>query len=102
MKNEIIYEKLLEIEKMLKLSTDEIFNIDGAADFLKLKKPTLYQMIHKREIPFFKPTKRVLFTKLSLIEWVNKSRIKNAEELEREAKRGFNIDYKNKKNWWLK
>ena len=38
MKNELIYEKLLEIEKLFRLNSDLTMDIDGAAELLKIKK----------------------------------------------------------------
>ena len=97
MQNEIIYKKLLEIEKLLKLSSDEIFDIEGAANFLKMTKSTLYQYVVNRKIPFFKPNKRLYFSKLSLMEWLQDYKIKSIEELEKEMQPTYDSRYK-----WLR
>ncbi len=97
MQNEIIYKKLLEIEKLLKLSSDEIFDIEGAANFLKTTKNILYQYVFNRKIPFFKPNKRLYFSKLSLMEWLHESKIESVEELEKEMQPSYDSRYK-----WLR
>ena len=97
MQNEMIYKKLIEIEKLLKLSSDEIFDIEGAANFLKTSKNTIYQYVFQRSIPFFKPNKRLYFSKLSLMEWLQEHKIKSVEELEKEMKPNYNNRYK-----WLR
>ena len=89
MQNEIIYKKLLEIEKLLKLRSDEIFDIEGAANFLKTTKSTLYQYVFNRKIPFFKPNKRLYFSKLNLMEWLQEHKIKSIEELEKEMQPSY-------------
>ena len=48
MQNEMIYKKLIEIESLLKLGSDEIFDIEGAAKFLKTSKSTIYQYVFRR------------------------------------------------------
>lgn len=60
----------------------EFLSIDEASQFLKLKKATIYQMVFKREIPFYKSTKKLLFKKSDLIDWVEKDRIYTLKELE--------------------
>ena len=80
-----ILEQLHRIENLLLLSQKQdtvYFEIDEASNFLKLKKATLYQMVFKREIPFYKSTKKLLFKKSDLIDWVDKDRIYTVKELE--------------------
>jgi excisionase family DNA binding protein len=97
MQNEVIYKKLLEIEKLLKLGTDEVFDIEAAAKFLKTTKSTIYQYVFNRKIPFYKPNKRLYFSKLSLMEWLQEHKVKTVEELEKEMKPNYNNRYK-----WLR
>ncbi len=94
MQNEIIYKKLLEIEKLLHLSSDEIFDIEVAAKFLKTTKNTIYQYVFERKIPFFKPNKRLYFSKLNLMEWLQEHKIKSVEELEKEMQPGYDSRYR--------
>lgn len=50
MKNEVIYEKLDGIEKMLRFSVDKPMKIDETAEFTGIKKSTLYLMVSKKTI----------------------------------------------------
>lgn len=97
MQNEIIYQKLLEIEKLLKLNNDEIMDIEEAAAFLKTTKATLYNYCFERRIPYLKPNKRLYFSKLTLMEWLMEHKIKSTEEVEKEMKPGYDSRYK-----WLR
>jgi len=62
-------------------SADEVLlNVDEACAFLKMKKATLYQKTHKREIPFVKKGKPLFFSKKDLIEWRLSGKIETMEE----------------------
>ena len=59
MRNEVIYEKLDRIEKMLRLSIDKPMKIDEAAEFTGIKKSTLYQMVFQKDHTAFKAHRKV-------------------------------------------
>jgi excisionase family DNA binding protein len=76
--------QLARIEKLLtsiKQNDTEFMDIEEASKFLKLKKSTLYQMVFKREIPFYKRTKKLLFKKSELVEWVDRNKILSTQEI---------------------
>ncbi len=80
-----IERQLIKIESLInsmQRKETEFMSIDEASQFLKLKKATIYQMVFKREIPFYKSTKKLLFKKSDLIDWVEKDRIYTLKELE--------------------
>jgi len=80
-----IERKIIKIESLInsmQRKETEFMSIDEASQFLKLKKATIYQMVFKREIPFYKSTKKLLFKKSDLIDWVEKDRIYTLKELE--------------------
>ena len=54
MRNEIIYEKLDRLEKMLRVGVNNPIKIDEAVEFTEIKKSTLFQMVSKRTIPHSK------------------------------------------------
>jgi hypothetical protein len=56
MRNEIIYEKLDRLVKMLRLTVDKPVKIDEAAEFTGIKKSTLYQMVFKKTYRIQSPT----------------------------------------------
>ena len=80
----IILEKLDKIESLLKFQTDEPLTIERASEFLGIKKATIYQLVFERKIPFYKPNKRLFFSKIELMQWVFSNKIKTVKELEDE------------------
>ncbi|MDR3669136.1 MAG: helix-turn-helix domain-containing protein [Ignavibacteriaceae bacterium] len=58
----------------------EFLNIEEASSFLRLKRSTLYSLVFKRNIPFYKRTKRLLFKKSELIEWVEQNKVNSLLE----------------------
>jgi excisionase family DNA binding protein len=66
--------------------TDQLLTIQEAAEFLNLSVPTLYTKVHNAEIPVYKKTKRLYFSKQELTEWVKAGRKKTNVEIEQEAK----------------
>ena len=85
--------QLDKIEKLLvsiNQKDAEYMDIDEASKFLKLKKSTIYQFVFRRQIPFYKNTKKLLFKKSDLIEWVEKDRIFTIDELEQTLNQKIN------------
>jgi excisionase family DNA binding protein len=84
---EIILEKLNSIEKAIeKLNTssnigDDFMNIEQVSSFIGLAKPTVYGLVHKRQIPYFKVGKRLLFKKSNIVNWITSSKVTTKEEL---------------------
>lgn len=67
----------------------ELLNVPEAAKFLNLAIPTVYSMVSRGELPFFKPkgTKRLYFKRSLLIEWIQSGRkLTNEERKEQAAK----------------
>lgn len=63
------------------LDSGEILTIQEAADFLKLKKATIYALVSKSEIPNSKQGKRLYFSKQELTDWIKSGRRKTAAEI---------------------
>lgn len=63
-------------------------NIEEASLFLGIPTNTLYSLTSRREIPFCKPGKHLLFYKSELNEWVQTSRQKTVAEIQAEARKG--------------
>jgi len=100
---EVIDERLSNIESILLDLTngkdtspvsdqDNLLTVPEAAKFLSLSVPTVYGMIHKREIPFMKPKggKRVYFSKQELLEWMKGSRKSTRAEIKGEVSHFLN------------
>ncbi|MBC5772632.1 helix-turn-helix domain-containing protein [Pontibacter sp. KCTC 32443] len=64
---------------------DKLLNVKEAAEFLSLAVPTLYSFTQRRLIPFSKRGKRLYFSKLELIDWVNSGRKQTQIEIAKEA-----------------
>ena len=78
------------IEKRDKTEND-LLTIKQAAELLNLSVPTIYGYVHRTEIPVCKRagTKRLIFSKQELIEWVKVGRKKTVSEIEAEANQYF-------------
>lgn len=87
-----LFEKVERIESMLEKlhpseeDKDELFNIQQAADYLKVSVQSIYAKVSRLEIPVRKPGKRLYFSKAELRSWVDHSRRKTAGELISELK----------------
>lgn len=65
---------------------EEILDIKGASAFTNIPVGTLYNWTSERKIPFYKPGKQILFSKLELLEWLKKHKVKTHTELTIAAK----------------
>ena len=64
----------------------EVLNLEEAANFLGIAKSTLYKMTHLNQLPYFKPSgKLIFFEKKKLIEWVRGAKSMSVEEIKEEA-----------------
>ncbi|MFC4213418.1 helix-turn-helix domain-containing protein [Pedobacter lithocola] len=83
-----LYEKLLSIEKMLtdlKISNNpsekDLLNIQQASELITLAVPTLYSKVSLKEIPYIKKGKRLYFSRLELLEWINSGKKETNSEI---------------------
>lgn len=63
-------------------STDDLLNIDEAAQFLNLSKQTVYKKVSNLKIPFSKQGKRLYFSKKDLMQWIQKGNRKTTDDLD--------------------
>ena len=82
-----LFDKLENIEKILLEKSNpsqpdggDLLTIKEAADFLRLKVPTIYGLVSRSEIPCMKKGKLLYFSKTTLMEWVNTGRKKTIAE----------------------
>lgn len=54
--------------------SDQYLTVAEAALYLKCAKPTLYQMVSKRTVPFIKNGTRTLFDTADLKEWMSQKK----------------------------
>ena len=64
---------------------DEILTVDEAAEFLKVKRPTIYGYLYNRSIPSIKRRGRVYFKKSILIDWLQEGRRMTRNEIAQAA-----------------
>ena len=64
---------------------DELLTIDEAAKFVKLSKPTLYGLVHKKSIPYNKKGKRLYFQKAELLDWIKSGKRETKSSLQSKA-----------------
>ena len=83
---DIILEKLANIETLLKGQTDRPLTFVEAADYLGLSKSYLYKLTCSNKIPHYKPQgKRLYFAKSELDSWLLRNPVKTEAEVEQEA-----------------
>ena len=69
----------------------EVLNLEEAATFLGIAKSTLYKMTHLNQLPYFKPSgKLIFFEKKALLDWVRGARAMSEEEIRLEAANRLN------------
>lgn len=64
----------------------EFLNFKEAAAFLDLTESTLYSYTSRKKIPFIKRTRKLIFRKTDLIEWLNSGHIDSLENYKKSIK----------------
>jgi len=80
--------KRLIIEKQEQQNSEQpeqLLNVDGAAEFLGLTRPTIYSKCSRNEIPFMKRSKRLYFSSTELMEYIKEGRNKTASDIDQEV-----------------
>lgn len=67
----------------------EFLNVEDVAKILGIEKGTVYNLTHKRQIPFFKRGGRIYFDRVEITEWIRNDRRKTIKELKDEANLGI-------------
>lgn len=70
--------------------SDILFDIQQAADFLKLSVATVYSKVSKRELPYIKRGKKLYFSQIELLEYIKEGKRKSFEEINTAADSYFN------------
>jgi len=82
----IILEKLSNIENLLRGQTEKPLTLEEAARYLDLSTSTLYKMTSSNKICFYKPNgKRIYFAKSELDTWLLRNPVKTEAEVEQQA-----------------
>lgn len=68
------------------LEKKEILNLEEVSDYTGFSKQTLYNLVHRKEIPHYKPTGgKLFFLKAELLLFLQKNRVASNEEISRKA-----------------
>ena len=82
----IILEKLTNIENLLKAQNGRPLTFVEAADYLGFSKSYLYKLTSANKIPHYKPQgKRVYFAKGELNTWLCRNPVRTEAKVEQEA-----------------
>ena len=63
----------------------ELLAVPEACDLLKVAKPTLYNLVHRKAIPHMKRGRRLYFSYRELLAWVAQGRKQTQEEIQAQA-----------------
>ncbi len=77
--------------------SDRPLTVKETAIFLDLAVPTIYGLIHKKQIPNLKRGGRLYFIKSDLLKWLNEGKQKTTTEIEFEANEFINARKKSGK-----
>ena len=65
----------------IKNEQEELLTVPQLAELLSLSIPTIYGLIHRRELPAMKRGKRVYFNRTEILEYLEKGRIKTMADI---------------------
>lgn len=86
METQTILQKLAKIEKILAGTTKPILTVDDLINYSGYSRSYIYKLVHRKEIPFYKPGGKNLFFKREEInEWLLQNKSKSESEIEAEA-----------------
>jgi excisionase family DNA binding protein len=68
------------------LEDEKPLTFTQALEFLQVSRSTLYKLVHRKEIEYFKPSGgKLYFDKKVLLEYMRRGRVKSSEEIDDEA-----------------
>ena len=68
---------------------DRILTVPEAATFLRVSIPTIYRLVHLKDVPVSKQGKRLYFSTLDLTDWVKAGKKKTITEIREETDIAF-------------
>ena len=63
--------------KITRLKRPELLDVREIAEMLRLKPRTLYEMVGRKSIPFYKPAGTLLFDLEEILDWMKEGRPQN-------------------------
>jgi excisionase family DNA binding protein len=81
-----ITEKVIKAINVSKFSNEIVFmNIEETAKLINLTKPTVYGLVHQKNIPFHKKGKKLYFLKSEILTWIQSGKRQSKSEIENKA-----------------
>ena len=96
---ETLQEILKEIKEFPSKSLSDILDIQQAAEFLKKKITTLYEMTSKKTIPHFKKGNKLYFKREELEQWLSEGKVKPVQHVQQDAIT-YSMNNKKRKTMW--
>lgn len=69
----------------LLITSKTFLTIGEAAYYTGFSVKYIYQLVHNRIIPYYKPGRKLFFKASELDAWISKSKMKSIQEIEEEA-----------------
>lgn len=70
-------------------SSKTFLTITEVSNYTGFSTNYLYQLVHNRVIPFYKPGRKLFFKQSEIDAWISNSRQKTIEEIKKEATEGL-------------
>jgi len=96
---ETLQEILKEHKDCTVKSTLDILDIHQAAEFVKKKVNTLYEMTSSKTIPHFKKGNKLYFKREELEQWLSEGKVKTMQEVQQDAIT-YSMNNKKRKTMW--
>ena len=77
----LISELLAKLEEKVRISEDELGDMEDCSRWLKRSPSTIYKLTSQKRIPHFRNGKRLLFKKAEVLAWVEKDRQQTVDHL---------------------
>lgn len=85
------FEHRIEVLENTLSAAKEVLTLEEAALFMGISKSSLYKMIHRHELPFFRPNgKLIYFEKAELLKWMRQNRSMSEAETKEAAAQKLN------------
>ena len=68
-----------------KKEEDKLMTIQQAAELLNLAVPTLYGLVYRSAIPYYKRNKRLYFSQKEILDWIRSGRHQTRLEIKQDA-----------------
>ncbi len=85
MLREEVRQALRELNQQPAKNENELLNIQEVAEMLNMAVPSIYGLVHRRQIPYIKRGKKLIFEKTQVEEWLKNGRQKTIYDTGKQA-----------------